>query len=171
MNLCGTKHEQKQRRSPCWGPWGSGTCPRPACGRCRWRSGGFPRRSPCSGWSGWRTRWVWTAGCPGWRDEQSPSRGTETRTCPTQPCRRQLKLWQTELFVLFVSIKVTEPDRMCSHGWLIGLHHSQKKTKHSTVHLKHYDSNLGFLFVPLEGACVPPSSHTVYLSVRIAVWQ
>lgn len=127
MNPCGTKHDQKQRRSPCWGPWGSGTCPRPACGRCRWRSGGFPRRSPCSGWSGWRTRWVWTAGCPGWRDEQSPSRGTETRTCPTQPCRRQLKLWQTKLFVLFVSIEVTEPGGMCSHGWLIGLHHSQKK--------------------------------------------
>lgn len=69
--------------SPCWGPWGWGTCPRPACGRCRWHSGGFPRRSPCSGWSGWRTRWVWTAGCPGSRDEQSPLRGTGTHTWGT----------------------------------------------------------------------------------------
>lgn len=66
--------------SPCSGPSGSGTCPRPAWGRCRWRSAGFPRRSPCSGWSGWQIHWVWTAGCPGWRGEQSLSRGTEKRT-------------------------------------------------------------------------------------------
>lgn len=68
------------KSSPCWGPWGWGTCPRPACDRCRWRSAGCPRRSPCSGWSGWQTRWAWTAGCPGWRGAPSPSRGSGTRT-------------------------------------------------------------------------------------------